>query len=198
MQNTRGKLFVISGPSGAGKSTVISRAIKGRSDVCFSVSVTTRSPRPGETDGKDYFFISREKFDEMVADDMLLEHAEYVSNCYGTPAAYINKQLDAGFNVILDIEIQGARQVNSKMPEAVKIFIAPPSLAELKNRLINRGTDSMEVIEARLKRAEAEYAEADFYDYLIINDIADDAAAKLSGIINAENCRFSDLRYILK
>ena len=188
----KGKLFVISGPSGAGKSTVVSRAIAGRSDICFSTSVTTRSPRPGEVDGREYFFIGFERFREMVENDELLEHAEYVANRYGTPRAYVNRRLDEGMNVLLDIEVQGARQVRRRMPEAVLIFIAPPSLEELERRLRGRGTDTESAIEGRLIRARQEYQEADFYDYLIVNDDVEEAASKLSAIIKAEHCRFSD------
>jgi len=185
----KGKLIVISGPSGAGKSTVVSKAIKGREDICFSTSVTTRLPRPGEIDGKDYFFISREKFAEMVDNDELLEHASYVSNCYGTPRTYVREQLEKGLNVILDIEVQGARQVYNKMPESVRIFIIPPTLEELRRRLIGRKTDTEEAIAGRLERARQEYKEADFYDYIIINNDAELAAQELSAIITAERCR---------
>ena len=188
----RGKLFVISGPSGAGKSTVVSRAMQERQDVCFSTSVTTRSPRPGEVDGRDYFFIDRARFDEMVAHDELLEHAEYVSNCYGTPRAYVEQRLAEGLNVLLDIEIQGARQVRDKEPEAVKIFVVPPTLEELRRRLEGRGTESAEAIEGRLSRARQEYGEATFYDYIIVNDKIDVAAQELAAIITAEHCRAAD------
>ncbi len=196
--NKRGKLFVISGPSGAGKSTVVFKAMEGREDYCFSTSVTTRKPRPGEVDGREYFFIDRDRFSEMVLRDELLEYAEYVSNSYGTPRAYVEEQLDAGFDVILDIEIQGARQVHEKMPEAVMIFIAPPTLEELERRLVNRGTDTAEAIRGRLARARQEYAEADFYSYIIVNDDADTAAAELASIITAEHCRFGDRAEVLK
>ena len=196
--NKRGKLFVISGPSGAGKSTVVFKAMEGREDYCFSTSVTTRKPRPGEGDGREYFFIDRDRFSEMVLRDELLEHAEYVSNSYGTPRAYVEEQLDAGFDVILDIEIQGARQVHEKMPEAVMIFIAPPTLEELERRLVNRGTDTAEAIRGRLARARQEYAEADFYSYIIVNDDADAAAIEFASIITAEHCRFGDRAEVLK
>lgn len=188
MEN-RGKLFVISGPSGAGKSTVVFSAIEGRKDVCFSTSVTTRKPRPGEVDGREYFFVDLDRFKEMVDNDELLEHAVYVANSYGTPRKFVEEKLNSGLNVILDIEVQGARQVNEKMPECVKIFIIPPSIEELKRRLINRGSDTARAIEARLIRARQEYAEADFYDYIIINDDARKAAAELSAIIAAEHCK---------
>ena len=194
----KGKLIVISGPSGAGKSTVVFKAIEGREDVCFSTSVTTRKPRPGEVDGREYFFVDPDRFKEMVENDELLEHAEYVANSYGTQRAYVEEKLEAGLNVLLDIEVQGARQVHEKMPDAVKIFIIPPSLETLEKRLKGRGTDTERAIEARLIRARQEYQEADFYDYLIINDDADKAAKELSAIILAEHCRFHDRLEYLK
>ena len=194
----KGKLIVISGPSGAGKSTVVFKAIEGRNDFCFSTSVTTRSPRPGEVDGREYFFIDRETYDRMVEQDELLEHAEYVTNGYGTPRAFVEQKLNEGMNVVLDIEIQGARQVRSKMLEAVMIFIIPPSMEELRRRLINRGTDSMEAIEGRLARAKEEYAEAEGYDYLIVNDRIEEAAAAFSAIVTAEHLRFDDRKDLLK
>ncbi len=194
----RGKLIVVSGPSGAGKSTVVFKVMEQRGDVCFSVSVTTRSPRPGELDGREYFFIDHERFQEMVDRNELLEHATYVSNSYGTPRRYVEEKLNAGFNVVLDIEVQGARQVSEKMPDAVKIFIAPPSLEELERRLTGRGTESPEVVRGRLDRARQEYLEADFYDYLIINDDAGRAASELNAIITAEHCHFSDRAQLLR
>lgn len=195
--NERGKLIVISGPSGAGKSTVVFKAIEGRSNVCFSTSVTTRKPRPNEVDGKEYFFVDLDRFKEMVENDELLEHAEYVANSYGTPRAYVEQKLNEGLDVILDIEVQGARQVNEKMPDAVKIFIVPPSMAELRKRLENRGTDTARAIEARLMRARQEYAEADFYDYIIVNDNAEKAAEELSAIMTAERCRAAGRQSLL-
>ncbi len=187
--NEKGKLIVISGPSGAGKSTVVFKAIEARDNVCFSTSVTTRKPRPGEVDGKEYFFVDLDRFKEMVENDELLEHAEYVANSYGTPRSYVEQKLNDGVDVILDIEVQGARQVNEKMPDAVKVFIIPPSLDELKRRLESRGTDTARAVEARLIRARQEYQEADFYDYIIVNDDADKAASELSAIMTAERCR---------
>ena len=189
----KGRLIIISGPSGAGKSTVVAKAVAERDDVCFSTSVTTRKPRTGETDGKEYFFVELDRFREMIENGELLEHAEYCANSYGTPKAYIEQKTAEGFNVLLDVEVQGARQINEKKPDAVKIFIIPPSIEELRKRLEKRGTDTQRAIEARLIRAEQEYAEADFYDYIIINDDADKAAKELSAIITAEKCRY-DLR----
>ena len=184
---------MISGPSGAGKSTVVFKALEGRSDVCFSVSVTTRKPRLGEVGGKEDFFVDLDKFREMVENDEFLEHAEYVANSYGTPRAYVEQKLNEGMNVLLDIEVQGALQIHQKMPEAVMIFIIPPSIKELETRLRGRGTDSERKIEARLIRAKEEYAAADFYDYVIINDDAEKASKELSAVITAEYCKY-DLR----
>lgn len=189
---------MISGPSGAGKSTVVSRAIQGREDVCFSTSVTTRSPRPGEIDGREYSFIDRKRFEEMIRNDELLEHAEYVSNGYGTPRAYVEQKLAEGLNVLLDIEVQGARQVREKVPDSVKIFVVPPTLEELRRRLEGRGTDTAEAIEGRLARARQEYGEATFYDYIIVNDLIDVAARELDAIITAEHCRAADRMDYLK
>ena len=194
----KGKLIVISGPSGAGKSTVVFKTMEKRADVGFSTSVTTRQPRPGEVDGREYFFVNPERFQEMAKNGELLEHAQYVSNFYGTPRAYVERKMAEGMNVILDIEIQGARQVREKMPEAIKIFVVPPSMEELRRRLEGRGTDSAQTIEARLQRAREEYAEANFYDYIIINDDVEAAAGELDAIITAEHCRVEDRMDVLR
>ena len=194
----KGRLFVISGPSGAGKSTVVFKAIEGRDDVCFSTSVTTRKPRPNEVDGREYFFVDLDRFKEMVENDELLEHATYVANSYGTPRKFVEDKLDSGLDVLLDIEVQGARQINEKKPDAVKIFIIPPALAELRRRLVGRGTDTERAIEARLIRARQEYAEADFYDYIIINDDPDRAAKELAAIMLAERCKAEGRMHFLR
>lgn len=194
---SKGKLLVLSGPSGAGKSTVVSKLMERRGDVCFSVSATTRVPRPGEQDGVNYFFVTRERFEEMVRTGELLEHAEYVGNCYGTPRAYVEQRLEAGYNVVLDIEVQGARQVMEAAPEAVLVFLIPPTLAELERRLRARGTESDEVIRGRLERAKEE-CRSDFYRYIVINDDADTAAKELDAIITAEQCSYNDRKTILK
>lgn len=194
----KGRLFVISGPSGAGKSTVVFKAIEGRDDVCFSTSVTTRKPRPNEVDGREYFFVDLDRFKEMVENDELLEHATYVANSYGTPRKFVEDKLDSGLDVLLDIEVQGARQINEKKPDAVKVFIIPPSLDELRRRLVGRGTDTERAIEARLIRARQEYAEADFYDYIIINDDPDRAAKELAAIMLAERCKAKGRMHFLR
>ena len=193
----RGRLIVISGPSGAGKSTVVFKAIKGREEFCFSTSVTSRKPRPGETDGKEYFFVDMDTFNKMVENDELLEHAMYVGNAYGTPRKFVEDKLAAGISVFLDIEVQGATQVNAKMPDAIKIFIITPTLEELGHRLRKRGTETEESIALRLARAREEYAEADFYDYIIVNDDADVAASELEAILTAERCSYKERKHML-
>ena len=194
----KGRLIVVSGPSGAGKSTVVFKAINGRDKMCFSTSVTSRKPRPGEVDGREYFFIDAARFEQMVQNDELLEHAVYVGNCYGTPRKFVEDKLAAGESVFLDIEVQGARQVKEKMPDAIMIFLIPPSLGELKNRLESRGTETEETIKGRLERAREEYAEADFYDYIVVNDDIDTAANELLSILTAEKCRFAARKQMLQ
>ncbi len=189
MRAERGLLIVLSGPSGAGKSTVIAALMKRRRDIRFSVSATTRDPRPGEVDGKDYFFRTHEEFARMIEADAFLEHAQYVGNHYGTPAAPVDESLDAGYHVLLDIEVQGAGQVMAKRPDAVSVFLCPPSLRELERRLRGRGTDTEEKIRGRLAAACREYARAKDYDYIVVNDDAQTAAAELDAIITAEQCR---------
>lgn len=194
----KGRLIVVSGPSGAGKSTVVFKAINGRDKMCFSTSVTSRKPRPGEVDGREYFFIDAEKLEQMVRNDELLEHAVYVGNYYGTPRKFVEDKLADGDSVFLDIEVQGARQVKEKMPDAIMIFLIPPSLGELKKRLESRGTETEETIKGRLARAREEYAEADFYDYIVVNDDIDAAANELLSILTAEKCRFAARKQMLQ
>ena len=197
MDEHRGKLIVVSGPSGAGKSTVIGKVMERRNDLCFSVSATTRKPREGEVDGVNYFFVSGTEFDRMIGDDELLEHAEYNRDNYGTPRAYVEEKRRAGMHVLLDIEVQGARQVRERVPEAIKIFVIPPSLQVLEQRLRGRGTETEEQIQRRLARARGEYREADFYDYVVINDNLETAANELNAIITAELCRYAERKNYL-
>ena len=185
----RGKTFIISGPSGVGKSTVLGALFEGRDDLYFSVSATTRAPRPTETPDVDYHFIEAETFRQWIEDGEFLEYAEYVGNFYGTPKKYVDAAMDEGKDVILDIEIQGATQVHELRPDVVRIFIAPPSWEELERRLTARGTDSPEKVQKRLLRAKVELENAGHYDYFVINDTVDNAVAELRAIMLAEHCR---------
>ncbi len=185
----RGKTFILCGPSGVGKGTVVARLLASNPTLYFSVSATTRPPRPGEQDGVHYHFLSREQFQQWIDEDAFLEHAEFVGNCYGTPKLYVDKAMEQGRDVILDIEIQGADQVHRKRPEAVRIYVAPPSWAELERRLIGRGTEDMDKVRSRLARGREEFAAAKNFDYFVINDTVDRAVAEISAIMCAEHCR---------
>lgn len=186
----RGLLIVFSGPSGVGKGTV-RQEIFSTPDHKFeySVSMTTRAQRPGEVDGKDYFFRSREEFEELIRNGQMLEYAEYVGNYYGTPLTYVNETLDKGIDVFLEIEVQGALQVKKKVPDAVFIFLTPPDLNELQERLVGRGTDSEEMIAKRIERAREEIALMSEYDYAIVNDEVPLAAERVKRVIEAEHFR---------
>ncbi len=186
----RGLLIVFSGPSGVGKGTV-RQEIFSTPDHKFeySVSMTTRAQRPGEVDGKDYFFRSREEFEELIRNGQMLEYADYVGNYYGTPLTYVNETLDKGIDVFLEIEVQGALQVKKKVPDAVFIFLTPPDLNELQERLVGRGTDSEEVIAQRIERAREEIALMSEYDYAIVNDEVPLAAERVKRVIEAEHFR---------
>lgn len=185
----RGLLIVISAPSGCGKSTVISELLKADPHLHFSVSVTTRGPRGSEQDGKDYFFVSNEEFLRLVEKDEMLEHACYVGNYYGTPKQPIFEKIDSGTDVVLEIEVNGAEQVKRRYPNALLIFILPPSFEELMRRLVDRRTDSPEVIEKRMQKAKSEMQRAKYYDYLVVNDDLSTAVSQIQAILTAEKLR---------
>ena len=184
-----GTLIVLSGPSGVGKSTVISELLSTRKDLYFSVSFTTRAPRVGEENGVNYNFVDRAEFERMIEAEELLEYAEYVNNYYGTSLKVIQDKLAAGVDVLLDIEVQGAAKVKAKCPEAVLIFIIPPSFEELSRRLHGRNTYSEQTITGRLQQAREEYKEIGKYDYLVVNDSVANAAEEIRAILTAEGCR---------
>ena len=194
----RGELIVLSGPSGVGKSTVIAELLGHRRDIHFSVSFTTRKPRVGEADGINYYFVDREEFERMIRDDELLEYAEYVGNYYGTSMKVIQEKLDRGIDVLLDIEVQGAAKVREKCPDAVLIFIIPPSLEELSRRLHMRNTDADDVIDMRLQKAREECKASIWYDYLVVNDNVIGAAEEIQAILSAESCRLKNREHMLK
>ena len=181
----KGKTFIICGPSGVGKGTVVARLLASDPTLYFSVSATTRAPRPGEVDGVNYHFVTRERFEEMIRAGEVLEHTRYNGNYYGSPAGPIRQELAAGRDVVLEIEVEGAMQVRQRFPEAVLIFVAPPSYRELEARLTGRGTESPEQIAGRLAAARREMAMAPRYDYILVNDDVAGAAGRLAGLIQA-------------
>ena len=186
----KGILLVLSGPSGAGKCTICKYLLAHNPSLKYSISATTRAPRTGELDGQSYHFVSKDTFQEMIAQDELLEHAEVYGNYYGTPKNYVQKLLDENLDVILEIDPQGAMQIKNKFPEAVFVLILPPSLTELSDRIYKRGTDTAEVIRHRLSKAVSELKFcASKYDYLVINDEVNKASDKILAIITSEKCR---------
>lgn len=184
MTEGKGRLFIISGPSGVGKSTVLKEVFRHRKNIFFSVSVTTRGPRPGEEDGVHYHFITDGEYDELLRTDMLLEHAGYSGNRYGTPAQPIYDCLNAGKDVFLDIESVGMRNVKAKMPEAVSVFIAPPDWETLEDRLRSRGTESEEKVQLRLETAKRELEASGSYDHIVVNNTVKEAAEDLMKIMD--------------
>lgn len=183
--NQKGIIIVVSGFSGAGKGTVMKALTAKYDKYALSISATTRNPRPGEENGREYFFVSNEEFEKLIKENGLIEHAGYVDHYYGTPRKFVEQQLDAGKDVILEIEIQGALQIKEQYPEAVLLFIMPPSAAELKKRLTGRGTETEEVIAQRLQRAKEESVGIEKYDYIVVNDDLDECVEEVHDIISA-------------
>lgn len=190
--DNRGALVVISGFSGAGKGTLMKALVSKYDNYALSVSATTRSPREGELNGREYFFKTVPEFEQMIEEDALVEHAKYVGNYYGTPKDYVFSNMEAGKDVLLEIEIQGALKIKEKFPEAVLLFIAPPSAGELKKRLISRGTESQEVIDARLKRASEEAEGIEDYDFILINDEVNTCVEEMHSLIQAMHKRIGN------
>ncbi len=189
---SKGGVFVVSGPSGSGKDTVLKGLFAENPDILFSISSITRAMRPGEREGEKYNFISREHFEEMIKNDLLLEHNVFVGNYYGTPRIPVEKAVSEGRDIIIEVDVNGAAQIRKKLPEAVTVFIMPPSFEELKRRLVGRGTESEELIEKRLRSALDEIKRAEEYDYIIVNDDAAAASQSLMSVIKA--CRLKTER----
>ena len=186
----KGLLIVLSGPSGVGKGTVRSALFNMPGhDLVYSVSMTTRAPRQGEVDGREYFFVSHDDFKKRIAENKFLEYAEFVNNYYGTPLDKVEELLEAGKEVVLEIEVQGALQVREKMKDAIFVFIVPPTMQDLYSRLQNRGTESEEVVRARCEKAKREVKLAYLYDYIVVNDTVENAADKIIAIIRAEHAK---------
>lgn len=181
----KGILIVISGFSGSGKGTIVREMMEKYDNYALSISMTTRVPRQGERDGVEYFFVTKETFERTIQEDGLIEYADYCGNYYGTPRAYVEEQLNAGKDVILEIEIQGALKVKKRFPECLLLFITPPSAAELKRRLTGRGTESPEVIEQRLSRAYEESEGVEAYDYIVINDVLESSVEEVHSLVEA-------------
>ena len=198
MGDKKGVLAVISGFSGAGKGTLMNLLLSRYDSYALSVSATTRDPREGEKEGEHYFFKTRKQFEEMIARKELLEYAEYVGNYYGTPKEYVLKNLEAGRDVLLEIEIQGALQIKKQYPDAVLIFIMPPSAEELLNRLVGRGTEDLETIERRLRRAAKESEGIEAYDFILVNDDLEDCAERLHALINSMHFRTENYLDMIK
>ena len=197
--NEKGILIVVSGFSGSGKGTLMKELLTRYPDTyALSISATTRLPREGEVDGREYFFVSKDEFEKMIAKGELIEYAKYVENYYGTPRGYVQRKLDEGKDVILEIEIQGARNVKKMFPDSLLLFVTPPSASELKSRLVGRGTETMDVIESRMERACEEAEGMEEYDYLIVNDDLEACVEEMHSIIRGEHRRSSRNREFMK
>lgn len=188
----KGILVVVSGFSGAGKGTLMKALMNQYQNYALSISATTRNPREGEVDGREYFFVTRDAFEGMIADDQLIEYAQYVNNYYGTPKEYVFRQMEEGKDVILEIEIQGALKVKERFPETLLLFVMPPSAEELRRRLIGRGTETMDVIEARMRRASEEAEGMESYDYILINDDLQTCVEEMHQLIQTQHAKVSN------
>ena len=186
---SKGRLFIISGPSGSGKDTVLKGVLENYPDIKFSISSITRAMRAGEVEGEKYNFISREEFEDMIANDRLLEHNVFVGNYYGTPREPVERAIEAGEDIFVEIDVNGAAQIRTKAPHAISIFVMPPSLSVLRERLVNRGTETAEQVENRLASAAGEIARATEYDYIVVNDDLEEAVADITAIIRSDRCR---------
>lgn len=196
--NKRGQLIVFSGPSGVGKGTVLKEFLKDRENIALSVSATTRQPRPGEENGVHYYFLTKEEFLKKVEDGNMLEYAQYNQNYYGTPKDKVDEALDAGKDIILEIEVQGALLVKEKCPNALLVFVMPPSWEELRDRLTGRNTEDAATIENRLNIARTELKEAVHYDYILVNDTIEQAAQRLEHIVEAGRCRIIEQKDFIR
>ncbi|OFO51105.1 MULTISPECIES: guanylate kinase [Nosocomiicoccus] len=199
MTNDKGLLIVLSGPSGVGKGTVRKALFEDEeTNFKYSISMTTRDKREGEVDGVDYFFKSREEFEQLIEQDKFIEYAEYVGNYYGTPVDFVHQTMEQGHDVFLEIEVEGAKQVRDKFPEALFIFLAPPSIEQLESRLVGRGTDSKEIIEHRISEAKRELTLMNLYDFVVVNDSIEEAKRKIRCIVEANHLRRSKVERHLR
>ncbi len=194
----KGKLFVVSGPSGVGKNSLLNQIVDTCDQVQYSVSATSRPIRPGEVDGKSYYFVSREQFESLIAEDALLEYAEYVGNYYGTPLEPIRQAIENGIDIVMDVEVVGALKIKRKMPEAVLVFVTAPSFDVIRKRLVHRGDVAPKLMEERLARARWECTQAEHYDYIVVNDELSRACEELRAIMLAEKCKTMERIHFIK